>query len=156
MADNLVSGAVIYRKKHGVITWFVTQPKSKEGNGDWELPKILVRPGGSSVQAILRYLREDGRLKVTVLEEAGRTTISTTANGVSVGTKIIFYLLRGGFIREEGEGPISLEGDWLPYAKARRKLSLVREQRFFSQANMVLKEWYRRKKRNPEKRIAGK
>lgn len=135
MADKLTSGAVVYRSKGSSAQWFVTQSK----DGSCELPKVQVRPGESSVQAILRFLRENTGLKVTVLEEAGRTRAKVSINGKMQAVQLIFYLLKGDDSGEEG--PIFLEGEWMPYTKTRRKLALVREQKILSQANMVLRKW---------------
>lgn len=139
MADKLTSGAVVYRSKGNSVQWFVLKPK----DGSYELPKVQVRPGESSVQAILRFLRENTGLKVTVLEEAGRTRAKVSVNGKIQAVQLIFYLLKGD--DSEEAGPVFIEGEWMPYTKIRRKLTLVREQKILSQANATLREW--RKKR---------
>lgn len=143
MADKLTSGAVVYRGKGDNAQWFVT--KSKDGT--YELPKVQVRPGESSVQAILRFLRESAGVKGTVLEEAGRTRAKVSVNGKMQAVQLIFYLLRGDDSREVG--PIYLEGEWIPYIKMRRRLALVREQKILSQANATLREWRKKRRQTP-------
>jgi ADP-ribose pyrophosphatase YjhB (NUDIX family) len=138
--NSMIGGAVIYRKKNGVTKWFLA--KSDE-DGGWELPKRLVRTGESSVQAAIRYVRDDGGIRVTVLEEAGRMNVSASVKGKPTATKLLFYLMRGKYAKEEGL--VYFEGEWMPYSSARRRLSLLREKKVLGQANMVLRRWRKEK-----------
>ncbi|MBI4033052.1 MAG: hypothetical protein HY377_00825 [Candidatus Blackburnbacteria bacterium] len=136
----LVAGIVAYRDKRGQTEWFVI--KTAESSG-WELPKRDVRRGESSVRAAIRLMDDVGE-SARVLEEAGRATVSTTSDGESIDQKLIFYLMRrgtGGMV-----GITKVEGKWMPYASAKRGLSLVREQRILQQANSTLRAWQRQER----------
>ncbi|MDO8503857.1 MAG: hypothetical protein Q7S60_04180 [bacterium] len=140
MINKLVAGIVAYRDKKGQTEWFVVKTNPLSG---WELPKMDARRGESSVRAGIRMMDEIGE-SARVLEEAGRATVSTKSNGESVDQKIIFYLAR-----RSTEGMVAIrevEGKWIPYASAKRSLTLVREQRIIQQANAVLKIWIREQK----------
>ncbi len=131
MAEKIISGAATYRTIKGQTEWFLIKSQTSD---KWELPKGMTRTGESSVAAILRFLRENTGLKVTVIEEAGRAGSSEA--------RLIFYLVRG----ESGgmDGPVFIEGTWFTYSLARRRLSLIREQRVLGQANMVLRKWQKK------------
>lgn len=140
--DKLVAGAVAYREKKGEPEWFVV--KSKNGER-WELPKSDVKRGESSVQAVIRYTQETAGLKASVLEEAGRVNVTATIQGAPIEEKVIFYLMRNG----NGEVliPSSLNSEWLKFASAKKRLSLIREQKMLTAAHDILREWQQKRTR---------
>jgi ADP-ribose pyrophosphatase YjhB (NUDIX family) len=139
MADKLIAGAVAYREgKKGLVEWFLV----KNAKDQLELPKTDVRRGESSVSAVLRYAKESAGLRPTVLDEAGRVTLTSSKNGEDIDEKLIFYL-----IQNKGQEPgLFIEGTWLKYPLAKKKLTLVREQKMLSQANDAVKQWTQKKK----------
>jgi hypothetical protein len=142
----LVGGGVVYKRlKNKKFRWFITKQSE---DSDWEIPKILVRKGESSVRAVLRMTGEQAGMGCRVLEEAGRAGDSTLVNGKSVPRKIIYYLTK-----QKTEGEVLGFSDylWLDYSKAQRKLSSKREKEMLRSANKELKNWL--KKRNKEKKI---
>lgn len=136
MTDKLIVGVAAYRKKNGRTQWLIV--KGEEDSG-WELPKGEVKKAESSVRAALRHLRDEVGVRGKVLEEAGRATVSTTADGEPLAQKLIFYLMRQRSRAEKLSG--YSEEKWLPYSAACRSLSLARERRILRQANETLKEW---------------
>src|SRR5512135_1631223 len=86
----LISGGVLLREQSGKIQWFTS--KDQEGDG-WELPKVVVRKGESSVRAILRIMGEKGGMTTKVLEEAGRIGGVKTVNNKTQTQKQIYYLM---------------------------------------------------------------
>lgn len=136
--DKLVAGAVAYRENKGAVEWYLM----KNAKDQLELPKTDVRRGESSVSAVLRFAKETAGLRPTVLDEAGRLTVSSTKNGEEIDEKLIFYLIQN----KGQEAGFSKFGTWLKYPNARKKLSLVREQKMLSQANDAVKQWTQKKK----------
>ena len=87
----LVSGAVVVKKaQNGRNYWFLVRQSEDEG---WEIPKVVVRKGESSVRASIRMTGEQGGITAQVLEEAGRSGGSTTLNGKVVPRRSIYYLM---------------------------------------------------------------
>ncbi|MBI2267952.1 MAG: NUDIX domain-containing protein [Candidatus Blackburnbacteria bacterium] len=143
MSEQLVAGATVYRKRNGSPPlWLVIK---NEQDGDWELPKGLVRRGESSVGSILRILREEGGMVVEIIEEAGRATASRTKNGSRSTDKIIFYLseMHSSLF---SESIYYTQEKWLAYSRAKKALGLEREKRILKQANDTLKECLKKRK----------
>jgi hypothetical protein len=143
----LIAGAIVYKRlKNKKIKWFITK---QSDDSDWEIPKIVVRKGESSVRAVLRMTGEQAGMGCRVLEEAGRAGDSTIVNGKSMPRKIIYYLTK-----QNTEGEVLDFSDylWLDYSKAQRKLSSKREKEMLKLANKEFKNWL--KKRKKTKRIS--
>lgn len=133
----LVSGAVLFRENKGSkIKWFLVKP---DDDGGWEIPKVLVRKGESSVRASLRMLAERGNMTTKVLEEVGRAGGTTTVNGKVLPQRHIYYLA---ILKSPPSEAIGFEDSiWLDYAKAVRKISSKRERAILKQARKVYSDW---------------
>ncbi len=134
----LVSGACLFKERGGVRRWFVVKTKDDKG---WELPKVLVRKGESSVRAVLRMLGERGGMSTRVLEEAGRAGGTTTLNGKTLPQRFIYYLM---ILRASSEVIGFPEYAWFDYSKALRSLSSKREKGVLRAANKEFKRWKKR------------
>lgn len=144
-ATKIVTGAVTYREKKGSPEWYIVKSRS---NDNWELPKSDVRGGESSVSAILRYMKESLGIKASVLEEASRAKLTVSTNGTPTEQNLFFYIMRQGKSTPD-ELPIataiSVEGEWVSFAIAKRRLELVREQKALTEAHNYLKQWEKAK-----------
>jgi len=130
-----VSGAIVF-KEYRRKKLFMVVKQSEEGK--WEIPKVTVRRGESSVRASLRMIGEMAGMNARVLEEAGRTTAVVTINGKSVPQKTYYYLL----IHKAGGEILGFQDFvWLEYGKAVKKLELKREKEMLRSAKDVLKKW---------------
>lgn len=134
----LVSAAVVFRnqKNKNKLKWFLT----KQGaDGEWEIPKVIVRKGESSVRAALRMTGEKGSMTTQVLEEVGRAGGVTTINGKILPQRYIYYLM---ILRSASNEPMGFTQHlWLEYAKAVRKLPSKRERAMLKQARKVFRRW---------------
>jgi len=137
----LVSGAIVFKDYHGNRRWLlIKNPK----DGRWEIPKITVRRGESSVRASLRMTGEMAGMNTRVLEEAGRTSGATVINGKSIPVKYYYYLL----VYKSGGETIGFEAfEWMDYAKAIKKVDLKREKDMLRGAKTVLREWEKERKK---------
>jgi ADP-ribose pyrophosphatase YjhB (NUDIX family) len=142
----LISGACLFKETRGKRRWFIVKQTDEDG---WEVPKVLVRKGESSVRAALRMIGEKGGITARVLEEAGRAGGVTTTNGKTLPQRHIYYLMLTKLAADETIG--FPEFAWLEYAKATRKLNSKREKQMLKAANEVLKKW----KKEREKRRSG-
>jgi 8-oxo-dGTP pyrophosphatase MutT (NUDIX family) len=132
----LVSGAVIFRDYRGKRQFLLVKTRSSE---DWEIPKVTVRKGESSVRAAIRMIGEQGGMVSKVLEEASRSSGSAIINAKSIPQKFYYYLM-------VQKGPSSEligfdEFKWVEYGDAIKKVALKREKEAFKQGREVLKEW---------------
>lgn len=137
----LVSGAVLFKEGRGKRYWFII----KQGeDGSWEIPKVFVRKGESSVRASLRMMGEQGGMTTKVLEEVGRSGGVTSVSGKVLPQRHIYYLM----ILQSGtnEAIGFEESKWLEYAGAVRKLSTKRERAMLKSARKVLKKWKKEQK----------
>lgn len=132
----LVAGATLFRNPKEDMEWFIT--KSVADN-KWELPKVIVRKGESSVRAVLRIMGEKGGMTTRVLEEAGRAGGVTTVGGKTIPQRHIYYLM---LLKSTAGEPIGFgESEWLDFAGAVKKLSSKREQTVLKQAREEYKKW---------------
>jgi ADP-ribose pyrophosphatase YjhB (NUDIX family) len=132
----IIGGAVIFRENRGKRQFLLVKQKE---NVDWEIPKVVVRRGESSVRAVIRLASEQGGMAVRVLEEAGRATGTTIVNAKSIPQKFYYYLMlqKGGSSDLIGFD----EFKWLDHGDALKKLGLKKEKDMLSEAKDVLKEW---------------
>jgi 8-oxo-dGTP pyrophosphatase MutT (NUDIX family) len=131
-----IGGAIVFRENRGKRQFLIV--KTKE-DGDWEIAKVIVRKGESSVRSVIRLTGEQGGMTARVLEEAGRATGTIILNGKAVPQKYYYYILlqRG--------GPSELIGfvafKWLELADVVKNVTLKREKEMFRLAREVLKQW---------------
>lgn len=145
----LVAVAVVFKKVQGKVRWFVV----KQGEGEWEIPKTLVRRGESSVRAAIRMMAEQGGMNAKVLEEVGRSGGAIKFKGRPVAQRLLYYLMMS---REGGEVLGFGEYEWLEYTKAEKKLAQKREKMMLKQARAILEEIGKKQKRTGgEDRLAG-
>ncbi len=132
----VIGGAVIFRENRGKRQFLLV--KSKE-SVEWEIAKVTVRKGESSVRAVIRLASEQGGMAVRVLEEAGRSTGSTIINAKSIPQKFYYYLMlqKGGSSELIGFD----EFKWVEFSDAIKKVNLKREKDMLKDAKGVLKEW---------------
>ena len=132
----VIGGAVIFKENRGKRQFLLVKQKENE---NWEIPKVTVRRGESSVRAVIRLASEQGGMAVRVLEEAGRAVGSTIVNAKSIPQKFYYYLMlqKGGSSDLIGFD----EFKWIEYADALKRLSLKREKDMLKGGKDVLKEW---------------
>ncbi len=132
----LISGACIFRDVKGQNRWFLIKPNDTE---EWEVPKVLVRKGESSVRAALRMMGEKGGMTTRVLEEAGRAGGVTTVNGRTFPQRHIYYLMVAKSMSGEAIGFEDYK--WFEYKKALNELSSKRERTMLKAAKETLEKW---------------
>jgi ADP-ribose pyrophosphatase YjhB (NUDIX family) len=135
-----VSGAIIIRDSKGKPIFLLSKKKDEES---WEIPKVIVRKGESSVRAAIRMANEQGGMSARVLEEAGRSTGVATINGKTVSQKFYYYLM----LQKAGGEILGLEQfDWIDYSRAVKRLGLKREKDMLKSARDIYKAWEKQKK----------
>ncbi len=138
----LIGGAILYREgKSGRRQFLIVKNKEED---DWEIPKVTVRKGESSVRAVIRMAGEQAGITARVLEEAGRLSATVVINNKPVAQKHFYYLM----MQRSSNGEIIGFSDyqWLDYAQIGKKLILKKEKEIFKNTKAVLKEWDKTKK----------
>lgn len=132
----VIGGAVVFKDNRGKRQYLVV--KNKE-DGDWEIPKVTVRKGESSVRSVIRMTGEQGGISARVLEEVGRSSGTTVINGKAIPQKHYYYLMmqKGGSSELIGFSSFK----WMQYSDAIKKLVLKKEKEILKDAVGVLKEW---------------
>ena len=129
-------GAIVYKDYRGKRTFLLTKQNEDD---NWEIPKITVRRGESSVRSVIRMCGEMAGMNVKVLEEAGRSSGAATVNGKVLPQKYYYYLM---VLKDGGSDPIGFaDAKWMDYSKTLKTLKLKREKDIFKDAKKVLKEW---------------
>jgi 8-oxo-dGTP pyrophosphatase MutT (NUDIX family) len=131
-----IGGAIVFRDYRGRRQFLLVKTKD---DGDWEIPKVIVRKGESSVRSVIRLTGEQGGMTARVLEEAGRATGTTILNNKSVPQKYYYYIM----LQKGGSSELIGFADykWLMYGEAVKRIPLKREKDMFRQAREVLKLW---------------
>jgi len=132
----VIGGAVIFKENRGKRQFLLVKGKDSL---DWEIPKVTVRKGESSVRAVIRLASEQGGMAVRVLEEAGRATGTTIINAKAIPQKFYYYLMlqKGGSSDLIGFDQFK----WIEYSDALKKLTIKREKDMLKGGKDVLKEW---------------
>jgi 8-oxo-dGTP pyrophosphatase MutT (NUDIX family) len=138
----LIGGAIVFKDNRGKRQFLVVKQKE---DSDWEIPKVTVRKGESSVRAVIRMTSEQAGMSARVLEEAGRATGTTIINGKSIPQKYYYYLM----LQKAGGTEVIgfFDFQWLEYSMALKKIVLKREKEMFKGGRDVLKEWEKTHKR---------
>lgn len=138
----LTSGAIVFNDKNKNVVWLVVKQKD---DGDWEIPKFIVRRGESSVRTSIRVMGERGGMSLKVLEEAGRIGWVSSAEGKTSQHKCIYYIMRLKTPPKEIFGfPDSV---WLDSTKALAKISSKKEKDIFREARNLYKEILKKEKK---------
>lgn len=140
--NNMISigGALIYKESRGKrFYWLVGMEEA-----GWEIPKVTVRRGESSVRAAIRMSGEQGGMNTRVLEEVGRVNSIVVVNGKAVNKRIYYYLL---VLKSAGEVLGFEKYRWLDYQKAFKAVSLKRERGVLKEGEALLKKWERERKK---------
>lgn len=138
----LIGGAILYREnKKGKRQFLIVKNGKDDG---WEIPKVTVRKGESSVRAVIRMTGEQAGITARVLEEVGRLSGSAVLNNKPVSQKHFYYLM----MQRSANGEIIGFNDyqWLDYAQIGKKLGIKKEKDIFKNTKPVLKEWEKTKK----------
>lgn len=125
----MVSAPIVYRRQKTTDgKWLIVK---QDEEGDWEIPKVMVRKGESSVRAAIRLMGEKANLEGRIIEEAGRTGGAVTVNGKTSPKRTLYYLM---IEKNSGEIIGFEEHEWLPYASAVRKLPSKTERKMLKSA----------------------
>ena len=131
----LESAAIVVRRGSRKNFWLITK-ESSESN--WEIPKVIVRKGESSVRAAIRTMGERANMDAKVIEEAGRSGGLATVNDKTVSKRQIYYLM----VQKNIGEIIGFEDyKWLEYGKMVRKLKSKRERQMVKSARVEWKKW---------------
>ena len=144
----LISVAVVYREDKAKERFLLVKESESQ---NWEMPKVVVRKGESSVRAALRIMGEKGGMTTKVLEEAGRNSGVATTNNKTVSQKFIYYLMV--LKAKSNEGPGFPEVLWLEYAQALKKLPSKKEQNILKATKELMKNLKKWKKAKKEKKV---
>lgn len=143
----LVAGAVVFREQHDKPEWFLIKHQDEDA---WEIPKVAVRKGESSVRAALRMMGEKAFMTTRVLEEVGRAGGVANINGKAVPQRHLYYLMLS---KSPSKETIGFPGSrWFDYVQANKKLSSKREKTMLKEAKEIYKKWKkerRARKKNP-------
>ena len=133
----IISGAIVFKEGRSKKRWFIVKQSDLEDS--WEIPKVFVRKGESSVRAALRMMGEQGGMTTKVIEEAGRAGGVATVNDKTLPQRHIYYLM----VRESGVGEVIgfAKTRWFTYADAVRKLSSKRERAMLKEARKGYRKW---------------
>ncbi len=131
-----IGGAIVFRDYRGKRQILLVQ--QKEGD-EWEIPKVTVRRGESSVRAVIRMISEQGGMSVRVLEEAGRVNTTAEVNGKSVPQRFYYYIMmqRSGGLDAVG----FFKSKWTEYGDATKKVALKKEKEMLKSTKDYLREW---------------
>ena len=135
-----IGGAVVYKEGRGKRYYWIVADK----DGNWEIPKVTVRRGESSVRAVIRMTSEIVGMNAKILEEVGRHSAVVLVNGKATPQKIYYYLL---FLKAVEEIMGFEKYQWMDFKKATKALELKREKDALKNAEELIKKWEKEKKK---------
>ena len=135
-----IGGAVVYKEGRSKrYYWLVAD---KEGN--WEIPKVTVRRGESSVRAVIRMTSEIVGMNARILEEVGRYSTVVLVNGKATPQRTYYYLL---LLKSVTEIMGFEKYQWIDFKKASKAVELKREKDALKSAEELIKKWEKEKKK---------
>ena len=135
-----IGGAVVYKEGRGKRYYWIVADK----DGNWEIPKVTVRRGESSVRAVIRMTSEIVGTNAKILEEVGRHSAVVLVNGKATPQKIYYYLL---FLKAVEEIMGFEKYQWMDFKKATKALELKREKDALRTQRNSLKNGRRKKRK---------
>lgn len=135
-----IGGAVVYKEGRGKRYYWIVA--DKEGN--WEIPKVTVRRGESSVRAVIRMTSEIVGMNARILEEVGRHSAVVLVNGKATPQRTYYYLL---LLNAVGEIMGFEKYQWMDFKKATTALELKREKDALRGAEELIKKWEKERKK---------
>jgi len=135
-----IGGAVVYKEGRGKRTYWIVA--DKEGN--WEIPKVTVRRGESSVRAVIRMTSEIVGMSARVLEEVGRYSTVVLVNSKAVPQRTYYYL---SIFKAATEMMGFEKYQWMDFKKAIKSVELKREKDALKAAEELIKKWEKEKKK---------
>ncbi len=127
---------MVFKDNRGKRQYLLVKTKI---DSNWEIPKVTVRRGESSVRAVIRLTGEQGGITARILEEAGRYSVTTIINGNTIPQKYYYYLM----LQKGGPGEMIGFQDykWMEFPNALKKIDSEKEKEMLKSAKKVLKEW---------------
>jgi 8-oxo-dGTP pyrophosphatase MutT (NUDIX family) len=137
------AGGVVFKKEGKKVSWLICQPKITKSEpwrkGRWQFPKGWIDPGETSQQAALRETEEEGGVKAEIIEKIGTITIFFyNEEKQKIVKKVVFYLMRWIKNIKEGPGWETEKALWMPYEKAKEKLTFKSEKETLEKAQKIL------------------
>ena len=139
--EILTGGAIVFRESKGKKQYLIVKIKDSK---DWEIPKVIVRRGESSVRAVIRLTSEQCAMSARILEEVGRYSQNVVVNAKAVNQKYFYYLMMH---RSGGDDILGFEDfTWVDLASATKKVTSKKEKEMLVSTKGVLKIWEKEKK----------
>ncbi|MBU0999742.1 NUDIX domain-containing protein [Patescibacteria group bacterium] len=135
-----IGGAIVYKEGRSKRSYWIVA--DKEDN--WEIPKVTVRRGESSVRATIRMTSEIVGMNAKVLEEVGRHSAVVLVNGKTIPQKTYYYLLQ---LKTAGEIMGFEKYRWMDFKKATKAVELKREKEALKSAEELIKKWEKERKK---------
>ena len=135
-----IGGALVYKEGRGKRYYWIVA--DKEGN--WEIPKVTVRRGESSVRAVVRMTSEIVGMNARILEEVGRHSAIVLVNGKATPQKTYYYLL---LLKAVGEIMGFEKYQWMDFKKASKAVELKREKDALREAEELVKKWEKERRK---------
>ena len=135
-----IGGAVVYKEGRGRRYYWIVADK----DGNWEIPKVAVRRGESSVRAVIRMTSEIVGMNARVLEEVGRHSTVVLVNGKATPQKTYYYLL---LLKAVTELMGFEKYQWMDFKKATKAVGLKREKDTLREAEELIKKWEKERKK---------
>lgn len=136
-----IGGALVYKEGRGKRYYWIVA--DKEGN--WEIPKVTVRRGESSVRAVVRMTSEIVGMNARILEEVGRHSAVVLVNGKATPQRTYYYLL---LLKAVTELMGFEKYQWMDFKKATKAVGLKREKDALRQAEELIKKWEKERKKH--------
>lgn len=136
-----IGGALVYKEGRGKRFYWIVADK----DGNWEIPKVTVRRGESSVRAVVRMTSEIVGMNARILEEVGRHSGVVLVNGKAAPQKTYYYLM---ILKTAGEIMGFEKYQWMDIKKATKLVELKREKDVLRQAEELVKKWEKERKKN--------
>ena len=163
LSRRFSAGGVVYKQSKGKsgdlkILWLVakSRPSDLYPNEVWRLPKGWIDdlndgqvPGPLASgerkakeeeiqEAALREVVEEGGVKAKIISKLGTEKYFLTVSGQRILKFTTFYLMEWAKDLKEGPDFETEKVEWLPYKKARKRLSYSGEKKILDKAKQVL------------------
>jgi 8-oxo-dGTP pyrophosphatase MutT (NUDIX family) len=138
------AGGAVYKKEDERVLWLLVQPRANGKHwrrNRWQLPKGLIDRGETGLQAAVREVREEGGVKAKVVAKVDRINIFFfNEKKQQVVKNIVFFLMKYQSGREQDHDQEVKKAVWLPFQKARQRLTFKSEKETLAKARKLLAE----------------
>lgn len=129
------AGGAVFKRGNNNFSWLIIKPKDTDR---WQLPKGKIEKGESSQFAAMREVKEEGGVKVKVLDKIGSSSFFFVLKGEKIFKTVAYFLMEWVNDTKKGHDWEVDEAKFFPFDEASKKLTFKDDKNILKKAKTLL------------------